>query len=204
MQSIPEATFREWLAAAGIVRHPTWGNTDSLCFADADDYSRFWFPSFVPSDLPGFLGTAFRALSAAGPYYLMRRGGGDFYEDLTSAPLGNHVINDTLRMCGVPAQASGGLRLATEEHKSLLAIVLAFYIHGWSIGEDLYVFSEERDAVLMTSHHGELAGHFPSAERMEGFRTQMLEAGYDLPDQVPDETFKSPAWLKGRLKHGSA
>jgi len=55
MQVVPESTFRSWLAEAGLRPHSRLGSSDVLAFQQAEDLSRFWFPSFVPSDLPGFV-----------------------------------------------------------------------------------------------------------------------------------------------------
>jgi hypothetical protein len=205
MQIIPEVEFRSWLAAGGIVPHPRWGNSDTLACTSAEDLSRFWFPSFVPSDLPGFVETALSAASSVGPYYLLRRGGGSWYEsDPETAPGANLVIDTLLRAAGVPAHATGAIRFEKTEWLPLSLIIIAHYVHGWSVGEDLHIIAEERDCALKTSHHGELAAHFPNEARLERFRQAMLEEGYDLPSDLPDESFKSPAWLKGRVRRGTA
>ena len=51
------------------------------------------------------------------------------------------------------------------------------------------MFGEQRDCAMMISHHGELAVHFPNADRLQRFRAAMLAEGYDLPTELPDETF---------------
>ena len=205
MQVIAESTFRPWLAEAGIRPHARFQSSDVLVFEQGEDLSRFWFPSFVPSDLPGFVLTALEAASADGPHYLMRRGGGSWYEpDPETAPGSNVIIDALLRAAGVPQDAAGALRFEKTDWKALNIVVLAHYVHGWSVGEDLHMFGEERDCAIVTSHHGELRVAFPNHPRLERFREHMLRAGYDLPAQVPDVTFKSPAWLTGRTRHGIA
>jgi hypothetical protein len=205
MQVVPESTFRSWLAEAGIRPHSRLGSSDVLAFQQAEDLSRFWFPSFVPSDLPGFVLTALEAASPQGPHYLMRRSGIDWYEsEPETAPGSNLIIDDLLRAAGVPAGAAGALRFEKTDWKALQIVVLAHYVHGWSVGEDLHMFGEERDCAMMTSHHGKLRVAFPSDARLERFREHMLLAGYDLPAQLPNDTFKCPAWLTGPVRHGPA
>jgi hypothetical protein len=205
VQIIPEPEFRSWLGAGGIRPHSRWGNSDTLAFASNEDLSRFWFPSFVPSDLPGFVITALHAASPNGPWYMMRRGGGAWYEpDPDTAPGSNVIIDSLLRSAGVPDGAAGALKFLPADWKAMNIVALAHYIHGWSVGEDLHLFGEERDCAMMTSHHGELTVHFPSVVRLERFRSVMLAAGYDLPAEFPDATFKSPDWLKGPVRHGTA
>ena len=69
-----------------------------LAFQQAEDLSRFWFPSFVPSDLPGFVLTTLEAASPQGPHDVMRRSGIDWYEsEPETAPGSNLIIDDLLR-----------------------------------------------------------------------------------------------------------
>jgi hypothetical protein len=193
---IDEAQFRAWLAEGGIGPHSRWGNTDTLVCVESEELSRFWFPSNIPSELPGFILAALRAASSGGPHYLLKRGGGNWYEsDLESAPGSNVIIDALLKAAGVPAEAAGGLRFEKEDWKALSIVSQAYYVNGWSVGEDLHMFGEERDCAMMISHHGELIVHFPNWERLERFQTTMLEAGYDLPTELPDETFKRPDWM---------
>jgi hypothetical protein len=70
------------------------GSSDVLAFQHGEDLSRFWFPSFVPSDLPGFVLTALEAASPQGPH-VMRRSGIDWYEsEPETAPGSNLIIDD--------------------------------------------------------------------------------------------------------------
>ena len=205
MEVIPEQEFRAWLADGGIGPHSRWGDTDTLVCLASEDLSRFWFPSFVPSDLQGFISAALYAASPNGPWFMMRRGGGAWYESNPDTAPGSNVILDSfLRAAGVPEGAEGALRFEPSDWQAQTIVAVAHYVFGWSVGEDLHLFGEERDCAMMTSHHGELAVHFPGEERLERFRVAMLEAGYDLPAELPDETFKSPDWLKDRVRHGPA
>jgi hypothetical protein len=204
VNQLTDEAFHAWLAEGGIGSDPRYPNSYCLVFLAAPDCSRFWFPSFVPSDLPGFINAALDAASSTAPYYLYRRGGGRWFDESSSGPGANQTIEDLLRAVGLPASASGALRLERSEWRVLQAIVIAFYVYGWSVGEDLYILPTGRDCILMTSHHGELAVEFPTEARLEQFRAAMLQEGYDLPTQVPDGTFKGPDWLKGRLRHGAA
>jgi hypothetical protein len=186
------------------LQNPRRGTTDCLSFKGTEELDRFWFPSFVPNELPGFIATALEAASPHGPYYLLRRGGGAWHEGALDTPLSNQMIDDVLGMYGVSPELSGALCFAESEWKQLTAIILAFYIHGWSVGEDLHILGEERDVLLLTSHHGELYGSFKTAQRLEQFRVAMINKGYDLPTSSPDRSFKSPGWLVGRARRGAS
>jgi hypothetical protein len=203
MNFIEESLFRDRLGKSGMVQSPRKEGTDCISFARTQDFDRFWFPSFVPSELPGFVATALEAASPRGPYYLLRRGGGNWQDGASNATLSNQIIDDTLGMYGVPPDAGGAIRFAESDWKQLIAIIVVFYVHGWSVGEEVHIFGEELDVILRASHHGELFGSFPSAERLEQFRLAMLNKGYDLPVEPPFGSFQSPRWLIGRARRGT-
>jgi hypothetical protein len=203
MNFIEESLFRGWLAKSGVVQSPLREGTDCVSFAGTQEFDCFWFPSFVPSELPGFVATALEAASPRGPYYLLRRGGGNWQDGVSSATLSNQIIDDVLGMYGVSPGISGAIHFAESEWKQLISIAVVFYVHGWSVGEEVYIFGEERDVILRPSHHGELYGSFRSAERMEQFRLAMLAKGYDLPVKSPNGSFKGPPWLIGRARRGT-
>ena len=204
MEPVDEASFREWLSEAGIKQHPGWEFADHLCFPESEEHERFWFPSFVPSDLPGFIDTALTAISTDGPHDLLRCHGGEWFANPEDTTWDDLMINDILHCYRVPEGASGALRFQESDGRALSAIVLAFYVHGWCVDNDLYIVAQERDAILETSHHGQLYGRFATAERMEQFRNAMLARGYDLPIKPPDTQFKCPSWLTGPVHHGPA
>jgi hypothetical protein len=116
----------------------------------------------------------------------------------------NVVIDALLRAAGVAEGAAGALRFEATDWKAMSLVALAHYVYGWSVGEDLHMFGEERDCAMMITHHGDLSVQFPTAERLERFRHAMLQEGYDLPTELPDETFKCPDWLTGRVRRGTA
>jgi len=75
----------------------------------------------------------------------MRRSGVDWYEsEPETAPGSNLIIDDLLRAADVPADAAGALRFEKADWKALQIAVLAHDVHGWSVGEDLHMFGEER------------------------------------------------------------
>lgn len=64
---------------------------------------------------------------------------------------------------------SGALRLGAKELPDVWLIVNAFFVFGWSVGEDLYVIPEDCSCVLLFSHEGYVEARFPSAERAQAF-----------------------------------
>ena len=193
--------FRSWLSESGILREgPDY--TDRLSFSSVASCRQFWFPSFVPSELPGFIAVALQAISPHGPYYIARRGGGTWQDGESESTINNQIIDSMLGSFGVAMHAEGAIRFEESEWKHLLAIVLTFYVYGWSVGQEIFILAEERDAILHPSHHGELYGTFKDAEVMEKFRSTLLSGGYDLPTESIGSSFQNPRWLVGRARRG--
>jgi hypothetical protein len=180
MQIINEIAFRQWLAVGSIYPTPEVGEIDTISFSQSSATSGIWFPSMIPSKLPGFIAAALQAISPHGRYYLLRRGGGKWQEGNLDGPISNRIIDDVLQLYGVHSTATGALCFLESDWKQLTAIIAAFYVHGWSVGEEVYILAEERDAILRTSHHGELLGQFPSAKHFDQFVSAMERAGYGL------------------------
>ena len=200
MEFIPEEQFLTWAAEAGIIPDPHFSAPRTLIFAGDQEHSRFWMPPPIVSDLPGFIGTALDCASETGPYCLYRRGGGTWYDKFDPADglVRNEIIDRIVETTGVPEDFAGAIKLAASEWKDTLTLISAFYVFGWSIGEDLHIVPDDRSCVLMVSHHGELQGQFPTAEHMEAFVAGMARRSFYLPDHVPDTTLKQPDWMRSR------
>jgi hypothetical protein len=171
---IAETEWQRWLHEAGMTESIAVGEME---FSGQSIVKRSWIPS-LRAGLPNCMIAALESVSQHGPYYLARRDGGTWYDGRSDALIGNQIIDDIVGLYGVPSDAVGALCFEEKEWKKLSGILLAFFVHGWSTGEDVYIVGEDRDMVLMTSHHGELRGFFPKASRLERFEADMLARGF--------------------------
>ena len=136
----------------------------------------------IISDAPAFITGALGTAMPDGTFLLWRRGGGVWHEgpDTTAR---NEAIDLALRGAGVPPEHAGALRLSPEsELAALWVVVLAFFVFGWGVGEDLYIIPENASCFLMVSHHGELFVTSPSIEHQNEFTSAMVKLGYVDPD----------------------
>jgi hypothetical protein len=187
----PEA-WRRWIAEAGIVPDPRYPSSAQLVYRDALDLSRFWLPR--DADLPGFISAALAAASDDGPYWLHPRGGGPFH--FTDPSFREEQINAVLSAVHVPGDAEGGIGFTTAQLGPLLLLTTAYFTFGWCVGTDLEIIPDNRSCVLMLGHHSTLAAHFPNQATLDRFVAAMSASGYQLPDHVPDATFKTPPWMR--------
>lgn len=178
---IADEEFLAWAAATiGIVPDPHFSPPLTLVFAEDRGFTRVWFPGPIVSDLPGFIDSALSAASAAGPFYLYRRGGGSWYEQIDPAYglVRNEIIDRVVATTGIPEDFSGAIALRRSEWRELLTIITAFYVFGWSVGEDLHVVPENGSCLLLFSHHGELCVEFADESALQSFVAEMARSGY--------------------------
>jgi hypothetical protein len=183
--------FLAWLAEAGIGVDPRFPHSDRLVFTASPDLSRFWLPNQVPSELPGFLLTAVRAATAGGGCWIHLRGGGRWYagEQASSREV---VIERMLPGSGIEPGVTGAVHYLPEEWQPLLVALIAHYTLGWQVGNDVHIVPDNRSCVLMVGHHGELSCQCPDRASLNALIAAMASAGFELPDHLPDATFKVP------------
>jgi hypothetical protein len=195
MRLIPDDQFLSWAAEAGLVPDPRYPLSKQLVFPQAPDTWRFWLPPGLPSDLPGFLATALQLAGSGRPFRLRPRGGGPLYYG-EHASFREHLIELALRSLDIPLDAAGAIEFDSTEWASTLYLGTAYYTFGWHVGTDLEIVPTQRGCCLMLGHHGDLNVHFATEEGLAIFEAGMAAEGYQLPDEVPDATFKRPPWMR--------
>lgn len=169
MQILEDVRFFGWLQHRGIIADPERGTGDRLTFAEGAPVERRWRPGGIVSDVPDFVRAMLTAAMAGGPWWLWRRGGGPWMDEFgEEGGMRNGALDRMLEALGYGG-ASGALRLGAKELPDLWLIVNAFFVFGWSVGEDLYVIPEDCSCVLLFSHEGHVEAAFPSAERAAEF-----------------------------------
>jgi hypothetical protein len=169
MQILEDVRFLGWLQQRGIIADPHAGTGDRLTFAEGTPVDRLWRPAGIVSDVPGFVHAALDGALQGGPWWLWRRGGGPWMDEFgEEGGLRNASLDRLLEGLGYGG-ASGALRLGIKEMPDLWLIVNAFFVFGWSVGEDLYVVPDDCSCILVFSHEGWLEGRFPDAARADAF-----------------------------------
>jgi hypothetical protein len=169
MQILEDVRFFGWLQQRGIVSDPARGTGDRLTFAEGEPVERRWRPGGIVSDTPDFAWGMLSAAMQGGPWWLWRRGGGPWMDEFgEKGGMRNASLDRLLEGLGFGG-ASGALRLGVKELADLWLIVNAFFVFGWSVGEDLYVVPEDCSCVLLFSHEGYVEARFPSTERADAF-----------------------------------
>jgi hypothetical protein len=77
----------------------------------------------------------------------------------------------------------------------LITLLFSTTFFGWSVGEVLYVVPDHAQQLIQTDHHDAVHVSFRTAGEVKRWVDSMAEEGFDLPDELPDETFKRPTWM---------
>ena len=189
---LSETEFWAWAAEHQIGLDPQFGTTGSLAFLSAPNLWKPWRPPGLISDAPAFITAALETVMPAGSFLLWRRGGGAWYDGPDGIER-NRAIDFTLRGVGIPEDHRGALQLSLADLAELWVVVLAFFVYGWGVGEDLYILPLDGSALLMVSHHGELVVTSPSVEHQEQFTRAMLTLGYADPVAEPSKSIETTA-----------
>lgn len=101
-----------------------------------------------------------------------------------------------LRGLGLPLGSADIVEFSHNELDTLVTLVFSTTIFGWSVGEDLYIVPDHARYILQTDHHEVIHVSFRTPEEIDRWVSVMEERGFPLPEDVPDETFARPAWMK--------
>ena len=74
-------------------------------------------------------------------------------------------------------------------------MLFAYLAFGWCVDDDLFFVPDHGRQLLQTDHHDVIHVECASEDRVRRLVAHMDEAGYELPEEPPDETFRRPAWM---------
>jgi hypothetical protein len=200
MKSLTEAQFLRWAAKHGLGRDPQYPQSAVLAFREVSSDARFWRVPTEPERRPYFLASLIDLMGDWTACFCWRH--------LGSWPDAAHIdprrINDVvehqiLKGLGLPRGTAKIVEFSRRESAALVTLLFSTTVFGWSVGEDLYVVPDHARCFLRTDHHDVVHMVLRDPGDVERWISQMAERGFALPDEVPDQTFKRPAWMP---KHG--
>jgi hypothetical protein len=113
----------------------------------------------------------------------------------------DYAVRDIiLNGVGVPPGWSGAISFGPQELKNVIAILFAESVFPGSIDNDLFVLPDNGRFLLQTDHHGVVHVGGISTDDLNAFVQHMENCGYQLPDLIPDSTFKNQSWMEERIK----
>jgi len=196
MEAIPRKAFFTWASRAGIGINPRYPASGFISLIPSRRHARFWE---LPADSvrwPHFVATMVAGLDEWKTAYLWPRSGG-----WPAAPeewSHNEAARDVLlHSIGIPRGWAGAVRLIRGEQDKLLAVLTTYCTFGGCVDDDLFFVPDHGKQLLHSDHHDAIHVECASKKRLLQLVKHMAEAGFDLPTELPDPTFKRPAWMTG-------
>ena len=192
MRAVSGEEFLRWAAGAGVGFDPRY--PDYLTILPPADHARFWVVPADPATWPHFITGLLGGLDWWAAGYIWPRAGTWPAAARSESP--NERVRDVvLRGAGIPDGWAGAIRFDRAEEGAVVAVLFAAMAFGWHGADDLFFVPDHARQLVRTDHHDVLHAECASEGRVEELVGHMAAAGYELPTEPPDWTFKRPAWM---------
>lgn len=127
--------------------------------------------------------------SSAGPFVLCVHNGDPWFTGTgyNEGPLVEQLRDRIVGTLPIPLDFAGALRFVTGEWRDVLMLLATFLVYGWCVGDDLHLIPEDRNCILMTSHHGYVSVRCPDWGRLATFEQHMSGNGYRAAGSDADD-----------------
>jgi hypothetical protein len=194
MEMLPADEFLAKAATLGIVLDPVYSPPKCLVFETEPSERRWWNTPCSADKLNEFLS---HLLTGLGPWracFVWRRGG-----RWPSLDPPRNRLETTRRIVAmgppIPDGFEGAVKYLAEEQTLLVGRVKAHVVSGWCVQDDLFVIPDDGKHIVQTDHHGVVHVSWLDRLSMERLIEHMASAGYSLPTEPLDWTFKRPSWM---------
>jgi hypothetical protein len=197
MRTLAEADFLRWAEKNGLGLDEQYPDSAVLTFRPDSGHDRFWAVPPKPERRPYFIASLLELMCDWRSCYVWRHLG-SWPDSVDQRRLNDVIELRILRGLGLPLGTADIVEFGYDEFDTLITLILSTTIFGWSVGEDLYIVPDHARHILQTDHHDVLHVSFRTPEEIERWVSVMEERGFPLPEDVPDETFARPPWMKKR------
>jgi len=195
MRTITEKEFLRWAVGKGLGLDPQYPDSAVLEFHGGSD-SRFWCVPPQPELRPYLIASLLEQMGDWQPCYAWRHLGSWSDPSAVDMRHANDVVElRILKGLGIPLGTADVVAFDRNDLDTLATLLFSTTVFGWSVGEDLYVVPDHARQVLQTDHHGVNHVSFRAADEIGHWVSEMARRGFDLPDELPDATFKRPSWM---------
>jgi hypothetical protein len=193
-EAVSADEFLLWAAEAGIGFDPRYSGTDCLSLLPPRESSRFWELPDHPYSIPHLVEAVLDGLDRWEAGYLWPRIGR--WPTWADPGLPNERVRDVIwRGLGMPGGWAGAARVSRDERPTVVAALFASLAIGGDSCSDLYFVPDHRRQIVWAGHHDAIHVECADEARILELVRHMDGAGYALPTEPPDATFKWPAWM---------
>jgi hypothetical protein len=195
MRTVTEDEFLRWAAGKNLGLDPQYPDSAVLDFHGGSD-SRFWVVPPEAKRRPYFIASLLELMGEWQTCYAWRHlGSWPVPGSVDTRRMNDSVELRILKGLGMPLGTADVVVFTFNDFDALVTLLFSTTIFGWSVGEDLYVVPDHARQVLETDHHGVIHVSFRAPEDIGHWISEMSQRGFDLPDELPDATFKRPSWM---------
>jgi hypothetical protein len=194
MELVPREEFLRWAGSVGVRLDPRYAEPRCLNVVPPTEHNRFWVLPPDPASWPNFAVSVLEGLDDWSDGFLWPRSG-SWPDPARLASPNDGVRNAILRGAGIPGGRAGAARVGRHEEDALIAVLYAYLAFGWCVEDDLFFVPDHGRQLVQTDHHDVIHVQCNSEERVRKLVAHMADAGYELPREPPDWTFKRPAWM---------
>lgn len=195
MRTLTEAEFLSRVKRVGIGLDPRYPQSAILTFSPDTGDERFWCVPPAPEQRPYFVGTLLELMGDWQSCYAWRHLG-SWHDVVDSLRLNEVVEFHILKGLDLPLGTTEVVEFARDQTNQLVTLIFSTTIFGWSVEEDLYIVPDHGRYILKTDHHGVIHVAFREHVDVAQWVSEMEKRGFSLPEELPDITFKQPAWMK--------
>jgi hypothetical protein len=186
--------FLAWTTTRGIALDARYGPPQCLVYLREDAPRRFWECPKGRRELTRFVQHVLAGLDPWEICCLWPRGGR--WRD--PRPARNRTAEIRSRVTyglPVPDRFEGAVEFVPHEVEQLGAWVLRMIREGCCVRDDLFIVPDHGRQLINTDHHGVVHVACQETARLLQFIEHMTLGGYELPQDLPDATFKRPSWM---------
>jgi hypothetical protein len=195
VQSLTEKSFLKWANDRGMGLDDQYPESAVLSFKPDLQQDRFWEIPSNPEQRPYFVASILSLLGNWNICYVWRHLG-SWPDSADPNRINDQIELQILRGIGLPLGTADVVAFSRAEFNQLVTLIFSTTVFGWSVGEDLYIVPDHAQHIVQTDHHGVIHVSFKRSEEISSFVAEMDGRGFPLPEDVLDETFKRPEWMK--------
>lgn len=195
MNRIAEKKFIELMKYKGIMVDSRYPDSAELCFENDSEISRFWVVPKEAKKILYFVSIILTAIDSWGSIFVWKHLG-SWTLKIKGERLNDDIQALIYRGIGISDNNADILEFRNSELPELATLIFNQLAFGWHVGDDLYIIPDHGKQMIKTDHHDVVHVSFRDEPSMTKFVEKMNKNGFVLPDDVPDETFKRPEWMR--------
>lgn len=192
MTFLSEDQLKTWL----VERHLLWDDVyGSIAFSEETPDSRFWTIPARGARIVYLLNVLLSSMDAWDHLIICKKGATGWYSSDETTGIIDAVHDQIIASTGIPKDFVGATHATHDDLSIILTLLFDQLLFGWCQWDDVYVIPDHAKQIIMTSHHDVVHVGFCDPARVESFVAALAAGGFLLPDEPPDETFKTPEWM---------